>query len=97
MNGQGAQENVVVGFLMFRKYITPYIVIGLFALGVLACVIFGIVSIVKGIQYGSGMAVLMGVLQILLGPIFVRVSCEVLAVFFRIYDTLVEIKNAQGR
>ena len=44
------------------------------------------------------MLVLAGLLQIVFGPRLVRLSCELTMVFFRIYDTLVEIRdNGQAK
>jgi len=67
----------------------------IFWIGALACVVLGLVMIVTGASthYGGGGQVLSGVLTLLLGPIMVRISCEVLIVVFRILDTLVEIRD----
>lgn len=81
-------------FLSFRKMITPLIIQILFWIGVALCFITGLVKIVQGVgSAAGGMTVLMGVLTWILGPIFVRVYCELLILLFRIYDELVAIRT----
>jgi len=73
-------------FLTFKKMITPIIIQILFWLGVAATVISGFVSLFGG-------EILMGLAAIILGPIVVRLWCEILIVMFKINDTLTDIKN----
>lgn len=82
-------------FLKFKKMITPIIIQILFWIGVIICVIVGIAAIVGGLsaQYGGGASVFLGLLWLLLGPLAVRVYCELLIVIFAINDTLTEMKN----
>jgi hypothetical protein len=81
-------------FLAFRTMLTPIIIQAVFWLGVAICVIVGLVFILSGVgQYGGGPNVLKGVLLLLLGPIAVRIYCEILIIFFRINETLTEIKH----
>jgi len=86
-------------FLTFRKMLTPLVIQALFWLGVVVTVIVGLVMIVSGAsaRYGGGEQVLTGVLTLLLGPIFVRIWCEVLILLFRIHDALTEIKDRLGK
>lgn len=81
--------------LGFRQMITPLIIQVLFWIGVVVCVIAGLSSIVGGAasQYGGGGRVLAGVLTLLLGPLVVRVYCELLIVLFRVRDLLEDIKS----
>lgn len=74
-------------FLAFRKFITPLFIQIIFWIGVAVYVIGGIVTISQG-----GSAALMGVLIILIGPIFWRIWCELLMVIFQIYGELVKIR-----
>jgi len=48
---------------------------------------FGFGGAPGGVLIGAGIA------QILLGPVFVRVGCELVILFFRIYETLLDIRN----
>ena len=83
-------------FLKFKKMMTPIIIQILFWIGVAVCVIAGIIEIVSGINTpygGGGSVVFMGILLLLLGPILVRVWCELMLVLFSIHDTVNKIKN----
>lgn len=77
-------------FLSFRKMIVPVIIQVLFWIGVVLSVLGGVVM--AAVADGAG-EVLIGVLWIFLGPIIVRIYCEVLIVVFRINETLTDIKN----
>jgi hypothetical protein len=86
----------VEDFLKFKKMVTPIIIQILFWIGVVVSVIAGIIQIVSGINTpygGGGSIVFMGILLLLLGPILVRVWCELMLVLFSIHDTLLKIKN----
>jgi hypothetical protein len=48
-------------------------------------------------QAGESKYLWQGVLLLVLGPLGVRVYCEILMVFFRINETLTEIKHAIER
>lgn len=83
-------------FLKFEKMITPIIIQVLFWIGVVVCVVAGIIQIVSGINTpygGGGGVVFMGILLLLLGPILVRVWCELMLVLFSIHDILMKIRN----
>lgn len=82
-------------FLAFRTMLTPVIIQAVFWVGVTICVIVGLVLVLSGVgQYGGGPNVLKGFLLVFLGPIGVRIYCEILIIFFRINETLTEIKHA---
>jgi|GEM_PF-609417 len=85
-------------FIAFRKMVTPVIIQGIFWIGAAASVLGGLGMVVSGIgsEYGGGAKVLIGLAIMLMGPLFVRVYCELLIVIFRIYGTLVDIKDAIG-
>jgi len=82
----------VKDFLEFRTMITPIIIQIIFWLGVAACIVMGLIFIVAGIKYDarSGVA---GFAILILGPLVVRIYCEILIIFFRINETLMEIKH----
>ena len=80
-------------YLSFRKMITPLIIQILFWVGVAGSVIMGLVTIGSSFgRYGGGMQFLIGLLIIIIGPIVTRIYCELLILFFRMYDTLNDIK-----
>jgi hypothetical protein len=82
--------------LFFRKMITPLFIQFLFWGGVVLSVFGGAAGIVLGV-FGYPQVelkpVMAGGVLLLLGPILLRVGCEILLVVFFIYDTLMEIKR----
>ncbi|HNQ77573.1 MAG TPA: DUF4282 domain-containing protein [Acidobacteriota bacterium] len=92
-------------FLSFRKMITPIVIQVIFWLGVVGCLITGLISmfggafvLIKGDGFGGGrfaglFPIIIGILWMVVGPIIVRIYCEILILFFRMNDTLTEIKN----
>lgn len=82
-------------FLTFRKMFTPVIIQVIFWIGVAACVIGGLILIVAGVgaRFGTGAQVLGGFLLVFLGPLVVRIHCELLIVFFRILDELGKLRE----
>ena len=75
-------------FLTFRKMITPLIIQILFWVFVVIVVIGGIVALKAD--------ALRGILMIVLGPVIVRIYCEILIVLFRILESLQEIAMNTG-
>jgi len=80
-------------FLAFRTMVTPVIIQILFWVGVIVCIVSGLVMIGIGVKTPGEHLILKGVLLALLGPLGVRVYCEILIIFFRINETLTEIKH----
>lgn len=82
-------------FLSFRKMITPTIIRIIFWVGCGIAVLAGLVTLVTSFGRNSGGALqfLGGLLAIILGPIFVRIACEQIILFFRINETLSEIRS----
>jgi hypothetical protein len=76
-------------FLSFRKMLTPMLVQVLFWVGVGLSVIAGIASLFSGSAEGA----VVGLVTIIVGPIAVRVWCEVVIVLFRINDRLGAIEG----
>jgi len=81
-------------FLAFRTMVTPVIIQILFWVGVIVCIISGLVMIGMGVKTLNERLMVKGVLLALLGPLGVRVYCEILIIFFRINETLTEIKHS---
>jgi hypothetical protein len=82
-------------FLAFRTMLTPIIIQMIFWIGVAVCAAIGLMYIITGAtaQYGGGANVLKGLVILILGPLGVRIYCEILIIFFRINETLTEIKH----
>ena len=83
-------------YLSFRKMITPVIIKVLFWVGVAGSVIAGLVTIAGSFSY-RGVGVLAGffggLLIMVLGTVIWRVYCELLMLFFRMNETLTEIRD----
>ena len=75
-------------FLSFRKFITPLFIQIIFWLFVIMVVIAGLLSMFQGSS-----AIFTSLIMIIVGPLFVRMYCELLILFFRIYDELVAIRT----
>lgn len=75
-------------FFSFRTMITPIIIQVIFWLGVVGCVIMGLGAVMGG----RG---LYGLVLIVVGPIVVRIECELLILLFRIHDALQEIRASK--
>jgi hypothetical protein len=83
------KESSVKEFLSFHSMLTPIIIQIIFWIGVAACIITGVIFIATG--YAQGLLI------IFLGPVVVRLYCEILIIFFRINDNLEEIKDTLAR
>lgn len=77
-------------FMQFKKMLTPVIIQILFWLGSILSVLVGLGLLIFGLEDEK----LLGLILILLGPIVVRIYCELLIVVFTINDTLTEIHRS---
>jgi len=73
-------------FFSFRQMDTPVIIQVLFWLGIAVSVIGGLAAIASD-------APVLGLTWILVGPLIVRVYCELLIVVFKIHDSLRAIER----
>ena len=81
-------------FFSFDRMITPGIIKAVFWLGLVVSVLLGLVLILGALAAdGGGGLVLLGLLYLVLGPLFVRVWCELILVFFRTNGSLREIRE----
>jgi Domain of unknown function (DUF4282) len=96
----GSDENVIVGFLLFRKMVGPWVLTVLYYLVVLIIIGWGGFLIVMAIKDAKNMpawatvvAILVGLATMIIGPIVYRVGFELMIAIFRIYETLLEIRD----
>ncbi len=82
-------------FLSFRRMLTPVIIKVIFWIGVVVCVIMGLIMIVAPFWGGAMVLSLSGVLMLFLGPLAVRIYCELLIVLFSILDELTLARKAR--
>ncbi len=82
-------------FFAFRKMITPAVIQIIFWLGVSICIVTGIGLISNSFHSPlfRETKLTVGLLVLIVGPIVVRIICELQIVIFRIGDTLIEIRN----
>lgn len=81
-------------FLSFNKMLTPIIIQIVFWIGVGFSVIIGLMTIITGLgYYGSGIQVLFGLMIIAIGPLTVRIYCELLIIAFKMNESLQNIKD----
>lgn len=87
-------------FLAFRKMITPAVIQIFFWLGVLVCVIagLGILSNKEILAATSPISpTLTAIIVLVVGPLIVRINCELLMVLFRIHESLRAIELSRVR
>jgi hypothetical protein len=81
-------------FLRFRLMITPIIIEIIFWIGVGLMALMGLFWIFTALtRYGSGLNAIVGLLTLILGPIYWRVTCEIIIVLFRINEKLSDIRD----
>ncbi len=84
-------------FITFRTMITPVVIQVLFWIGVTLTVLGGLGFMVASLSNGSAVGALLGLLYLVLGPLFWRVYCEIIIIFFRVYETLLQIRDKLGK
>lgn len=74
--------------------ITPVIIKIVFWIAVGGAVLVGLFSIGTGmVTYDGQGLVVSGILMIILGPLVVRIYCELIIIMFKVYESLNEIKD----
>lgn len=96
-----ASENKLLAYLTFRRMVTPTAILVVYWIGVAAIALYGSIwlvtsglAAVQGGADGGLLGVVMFLTGLLMLPVAIvmwRVYCEVIAVLFRIYETLTEI------
>lgn len=84
------------GFLKFEKMITPVFIQVIFWVGLLGSIIAGLAQIGFAFFMDDGMffAILTGVATMFIGPIIIRIYCEMLIVVFKMQSALTDIRNS---
>jgi len=78
-------------YLTFRRFITPVVIQIIFWIGVAVCVIRGITMIAASAgAFGGAIGIVGGLIVLFVGPIAVRVICELIMAVFRIHEALTE-------
>ena len=78
-------------FLKFKKMVTPIIIQIMFWFGLVYVLWTGVAAVKQSLAFDA--SPITGILTIILGPLFLRMYCEVLIVIFKINDTLTETQD----
>ncbi len=102
--GYQTPSNPLADFLLFRTMISPVLIQIMFWVGAIACLLIGgfqivtaIGILIEGSRMGGIYALVLGfygLAVMLMGPLVVRIQCELLILMFRMYDTLRDIHVA---
>jgi len=85
-------ESGPLGFLLFKRFITPTLLVGLFWLMIVGGELFCVYQIFdRPSHIGETLLVMF------LGPIALRLYAELLIVLFRVQETLVEVRDRLPR
>ncbi|MFA5840432.1 MAG: DUF4282 domain-containing protein [Candidatus Margulisiibacteriota bacterium] len=80
----------IKAYLAFDKLITPIVIKVLFWIGAISCILGGLSTM---IFIREAESIWVGLAMIILGPIVVRVACEVYLLIFKFYDAIVALKK----
>lgn len=84
-------DNFFSNLVTFDKMITPTIIKIIFWVGSVIAIIAGL-----GMLFQGGRFVIIGLLWIVLGPLMVRIYCELIIVVFKIHDNVREMNQRGG-
>lgn len=86
-------------FLSFNKMITPSIITVIYYILLTAVILGGLFTIFAGLgaPFGGGGMAFTGILVLFLGPVLVRVYCEILIVLFKIHGRLASVDETLKR
>lgn len=91
-----AQVQVITDYLLFRRMIAPVLIQLVFWGGVVASLFYGMALVVLGLfaeRQMDSVRILTGVGLLFLGPLTIRLYCEMLILFFRMNETLMDIRD----
>jgi hypothetical protein len=97
------QASAFVEFLFFRRMIAPIVIQIIFWVGAVLMFFGGLIlagmSLIKIGDFGAVaiLGAIYGLAYMLFGPIVLRVYCEILIVFFRMYETMREVRDGIDR
>lgn len=80
-------------FLQFDRLITGEIIKYVYWALAGITIVMGLITILISLISGDALGIFSGLLIALLGPILIRIYCEIMIVMFKIYETLVEIRE----
>ena len=84
---------MVKKFMYFDEMLTPKIIQLVFWVLSVLVILAGLIAIIGSFSYGGGLALLTGLLTMILGPIGIRIWCELMIVIFKIHESLQVIRE----
>jgi GYF domain 2/Domain of unknown function (DUF4282) len=85
--------NNVWDYLSFKRMITPKLVNIFFWIGTIISVVIGLGLFIISLVNINAQGIIIGFLIMLLGPLAIRIYCELIIVFFMINETLTDISK----
>jgi len=85
--------NKVWDYLSFKRMITPKLVNIFFWIGTIISVVIGLGLFIISLVNINSQGIIIGFLIMLLGPLAIRIYCELIIVFFMINETLTDISK----
>jgi len=85
--------NNVWDYLSFKRMITPKLVNIFFWIGTIISLVIGLGLFIISLVNINSQGILIGFLIMLLGPLVIRIYCELIMVFFMINETLTDISK----
>lgn len=82
-------------WLNFDHFITPTVIKIIFFIGAGLAILSGLITLFAG-PGGFFANLIMGLVTMVLGPILVRVYCELIIVAFKIYENIKELNEKSG-
>ena len=79
-------------FLSFDKFVTPAVIKVVYWIGIVGIIISGIIWAIAGAYY-SAFAPIGAIIGVVLGLLLWRVYCELIMLWFKIYDELTGIRK----
>ena len=80
-------------YLSFKRMITPKLVSIFFWIGTIISMVIGLGLFIISLVNINSEGILIGFLTMLLGPLVIRIYCELIIVFFMINETLTDISK----
>lgn len=84
-----------MSFIKFEKMITPIFIQVLFWVGFIGSILTGLAFIAFGFMASSGgfFRIMSGILLMFIGPLAIRIYCEMLIVVFKMQGALTDIRD----
>lgn len=80
----------MLDFILFRRMLTPVLILWFFWISFIGCLGGGIYLLIE-------QEIIEGLLILILAPLILRIICECLILFFRINETLTDLRNDKTR